>query len=78
MMADEIEQLTKKRKVMSEAMEGMEKEAEKLYEKAEKTGQMKFVVNANCLKKSVKEKELLLHKVDVIIKEKKDLLKSTM
>lgn len=54
--ASEIEQLKNKMRLVEQELGEMNKESEKLYEKAEATGNVKFVASANSFRRASKEK----------------------
>ena len=73
---EEIDSLKKKRKVMCDAIGCLKKESSGLFDKAEDTGQFKFFLAANALRKNVVEKESIVEELDIDIKSKEDLLKN--
>ena len=77
-LSQEIEMQQKKRKIVHEAMISLQAESVKLYEKAEVTTKISFVVSANSLRKTASEKESECKRLDAEIKEKQDRLMNMM
>ena len=67
---EEIDSIKKKRKVLSDSIELMTKETEDLYEKAVKRSNMAYVVSANAIKNTIKEKKDELVQIESDIKNK--------
>ena len=60
-LAEDIEQLKKRQKLLQDEVMSMNNEADKFYEKAETVGNVKFVASANCLRRKAKDKS---HQLD--------------
>lgn len=72
---EEIDQLKKKRTRLESDINSLKHSSEKLYEKAEQTGKITFVVQGNSLKRTCKDKTEELEKVVHAISEKVEKLK---
>ena len=60
-LAEDIEQLKKRQKLLQDEVMSMNNEADKFYEKAETVGNVKFVASANCSRRKAKDKS---HQLD--------------
>lgn len=75
-LLDEIEEIKKKKKRMESDILSLTKSADSLYDKAEVTGKMEFVTQANSFKRTVKDKKVELEKLNADVDANLQLLKN--